>query len=412
MSSQKMGAPHVIEGTGPSLKAQPVKRMPLDARGSKIDEGWLQEIIHHAPQVLPVGSIFSRARGRIVSIGREISVAAGFIDNLLVTASGHVVVVETKLWRNPQARREVVAQILDYASYVKNWDYKKLDVLWREAGGKRSLYEAVAPEEDEASWVDLVNEQLDAGEMVLLIVGDGIESRAEALAETVGGRPDMNFRLALVELQLHVLEDGRTLVIPNTLAKTAEIERATVRVVYAGETRPQVTVDVPLPDSTGRKQSGSRTTLDAQALMAEIETSGPEGPKAAKVVRELLRQLDERSGELVVEWKSAGFAVKTPDPVAEGSMLSLAVVNRPNALYSFCGWIKEQINRNWESPTIAQELALKLGERMEALGGRVTHGGLQVSLSLTEISGREKEVIDTLSAMVEVIRREAQKQRQ
>ena len=39
---------------------------------------------------------------------------------------GYLTLVETKLWRNPEARRTVVAQIIDYASHLSTWTYDEL----------------------------------------------------------------------------------------------------------------------------------------------------------------------------------------------------------------------------------------------------------------------------------------------
>ena len=50
-----------------------------------------------------------------VPICTELSTPAGAIDNFMVTPSGLPVLVECKLWRNPEGRREVIGQILDYA---------------------------------------------------------------------------------------------------------------------------------------------------------------------------------------------------------------------------------------------------------------------------------------------------------
>ena len=40
------------------------------------------------------------------------------LDNLIMTNRGQLALVEVKLWRNPEARRKVVAQALDYAAAV------------------------------------------------------------------------------------------------------------------------------------------------------------------------------------------------------------------------------------------------------------------------------------------------------
>ena len=46
---------------------------------------------------------------------------------VFVDASGVPVVVEVKLARNPQSRREVIAQVFDYASALTDWTVDELD---------------------------------------------------------------------------------------------------------------------------------------------------------------------------------------------------------------------------------------------------------------------------------------------
>lgn len=55
-----------------------------------------------------------------------------------MTPEGKLVLIECKLWRNPQARREVVAQALEYASLLRNWSYSDLSVRLQNMLGTRS----------------------------------------------------------------------------------------------------------------------------------------------------------------------------------------------------------------------------------------------------------------------------------
>jgi len=76
------------------------------------DEGWLQRHIEANPELLPIGDIeavFSPA----LSIGLEVETSVGPIDNLFISPQGYLTIVETKLWRNPEVRRQVVGQIID-----------------------------------------------------------------------------------------------------------------------------------------------------------------------------------------------------------------------------------------------------------------------------------------------------------
>ena len=72
-----------------------------------LPEADLQELVHAHPDALPIAEIDPAFSGAI-SICREMDTPAGPIDNFLVTPAGLPVLVECKLWRNLQARREVV----------------------------------------------------------------------------------------------------------------------------------------------------------------------------------------------------------------------------------------------------------------------------------------------------------------
>ena len=45
---------------------------------------------------------------------------------MYVNPLGLLILAEHKLWRNPQARREVIGQILDYAKEFASWSYEEL----------------------------------------------------------------------------------------------------------------------------------------------------------------------------------------------------------------------------------------------------------------------------------------------
>jgi hypothetical protein len=88
-------------------------------------------------------------------------------------------IVEAKLWRNPEARRKVIGQILDYAKELSRWDYQDLQREISRATGRKGnvLYDLVKdqhPTITEAEFVDDVTRTLAKGRYLLLILGDGI----------------------------------------------------------------------------------------------------------------------------------------------------------------------------------------------------------------------------------------------
>jgi len=95
----------LTEGQG---RPRIVRRVP---EGAARREDALRDLLFAHPAMLPVSEI-DPGMGLLVPIARELNVPdVGRIDAFLMDARGHLVIVECKLWRNPQARREVVGQI-------------------------------------------------------------------------------------------------------------------------------------------------------------------------------------------------------------------------------------------------------------------------------------------------------------
>src|SRR3546814_13674822 len=84
-----------------------------------------------------------------------------FLVNLYLTPSGDIVLVETKLWRNSQMRREVVAQALDYVAALSRMGYEAFETaVTRGQQAPTRLYDLVHghPEAlDEAEFIDAVS---------------------------------------------------------------------------------------------------------------------------------------------------------------------------------------------------------------------------------------------------------------
>ncbi|GER04495.1 hypothetical protein JCM17846_21770 [Iodidimonas nitroreducens] len=95
-----------LDETGTARALEPVA---LDRGDIRPDEAWLQKLIFRFPQILPVQEI-EPGFARIVPVCLELPTPAGYADNLFVTEGGDLIIAECKLWRNPQARREVVAR--------------------------------------------------------------------------------------------------------------------------------------------------------------------------------------------------------------------------------------------------------------------------------------------------------------
>lgn len=196
------------------------------------DEAWLRDTLFTYPEILPVRSI-DPSFGPLVPLCRELRTDAGPIDIAFINSFGRLTLVECKLWRNPEARRKVVAQILDYARAISRWAYSDLQRQVAAATGRkgnipyelaRSLDEGL----DEKDFVDATSAAMRSGRFLLVIAGDGIREDVGALAELINRNAASGFAFGLVEVALYGLDDGRLIVQPRTLAKTQIIERTVV----------------------------------------------------------------------------------------------------------------------------------------------------------------------------------------
>jgi hypothetical protein len=84
------------------------------------EEGKLQDYLEKYPSLIPLGEIVEGASD-LLCIGREVGAGPGAIDLLFIDKDGLLTVVETKLAKNPEARRTVIGQIIEYASYISHW---------------------------------------------------------------------------------------------------------------------------------------------------------------------------------------------------------------------------------------------------------------------------------------------------
>ena len=247
---------------------QLVTRVPQgDARREHV----LRDLIHDNPTILPVHAL-DPSFGRLFTVARELNIpGVGFVDVLLADERGRLVVVECKLWRNPQARREVVGQILDYARELSRYAYDDLQrqvaIATKRSGNTLyTLAREAGSDLDEASFVDRVSRDLAAGRFLLLIVGDGITEGTKRIGEYLQGQPGLAFSFGLIEMaEYRYGETGaeRVIVQPRMLAQTTVIERHVIRNEIAGAVIDPVVSDHERPSRAASVATGSGGTASA-----------------------------------------------------------------------------------------------------------------------------------------------------
>ena len=112
----------LLQGT--TLQPLPVQTMRAGLFGKSLEDA-LQTILQKYPKVIPGKQIdpVSEDPPRFVLLRREMPVAGWSLDHLYVDQRGTLTLVETKLIQNPESRREVIGQIIEYAASAMGfWD--------------------------------------------------------------------------------------------------------------------------------------------------------------------------------------------------------------------------------------------------------------------------------------------------
>ena len=251
-------------------------RVPLGA--STTDGGLAESDIHDLlfqfPGALPIAAI-DASYANAVAVCRELYTRAGKVDALYVNPLGRLTLAEFKLWRNPQARREVIGQILDYAKELASWRYADLQREVSRALGKRGnvLYDLVRnsdPNASEADFVDNVTRHLQRGEVLLLIVGDGIREDVEDIIGFVQRHSGLHFSLALVEAALYRDGSSRIIVQPRVLARTEIVRRIVVGSDSGSDVTDVAEDDVSLSDHAEAPDHGRRSASKASPRQTSV----------------------------------------------------------------------------------------------------------------------------------------------
>lgn len=260
-----------------------LQRISLEASGEdSYNEDYVRNLAFNHPSCLPISEIDNAYRDA-VPVCKELNTPAGPMDALYVTPEGRLVILEAKLWRNPEARRKVVAQILDYAKELSRWSYDDLQRGVSASTGRKgnSLLEIIReghPDVDEAEFVDSVSRSLRQGRFLLLILGDGIREGAAAIAEFMQRVGTLEFTFGLVELALYGSKESGIIVQPRILARTEIIQR---QVIVVRDGQVQLEEDLSAQDEDEEISDSAKWYYEFWAELVDgLQFDDPEQPMA------------------------------------------------------------------------------------------------------------------------------------
>jgi hypothetical protein len=216
---------------------------PRRLRSLGKNEEFLESIIAQHPELLGLENRRSGIYGpfscfRQVALktpaGREV-----YPDVVLLASSGHFIVVEVKLGDNAELRdRDVIAQIIDYASSFASLDDKQLVDLFDKSLTAPTWFDFVArrfPEDENPDELARVmRDRIAAGEINLVIACDQVPSGLPEIIRGIATQQSTSFSLDLVEITPYCDSGNAEEIsfVPSNRLSTEIVARTTVTVTY------------------------------------------------------------------------------------------------------------------------------------------------------------------------------------
>lgn len=230
MSSQ---ADHIFVIEDEQLRALPERPFRAGLFGKTLEEA-LQTLIERYPDVLPGRQMdpVSEDPPRFVLLRREMPVSGWSLDHLLVDQRGVLTLVETKLIQNPEARREVIGQIIEYAANaVLAWGYgrarEKAAEYWSGRGKNLDdiLQQRFGQELEIESFWKTVEENLRQDRIRLLVVADEIRPEVRRMIEYLNAEMS-SAEVFGVEFRCYGDDTRSIVLVPQLIGQTqANIDR-------------------------------------------------------------------------------------------------------------------------------------------------------------------------------------------
>jgi hypothetical protein len=194
-------------------------------------ESLLQDLIANWPQTLAGdegGPLLLIRREAAVYDEQELS-AHGSLDHLFVDADGVPVLVEVKRSTDTRIRREVVGQMLDYATGAANWKVEQLQE-WLSA---RCQADGLDPDDvlldhtgDPEGFWQRVHDNLRGRRLRLMFVADVIPSTLRAIVEFLNEQLT-DCEVLAVEVKQYLDPDGTQMIVAPTVVGDTEKAKET-----------------------------------------------------------------------------------------------------------------------------------------------------------------------------------------
>lgn len=220
-----------------------------------------QAIIANNPEIITEVPELGLVNTEIVLAYREYSTISGPIDILLIGSNAEIILIETKLLKNSDSTRTVVAQIIDY---IKAFGNETLDAFFKKVEGASNTF--IKNYQRNSNFSALLDKNIKTGNYTVIVVGDHVHPNVLGMIESIQAAPHLAFQIYLLELDSYALNAEEILITPKLVANTVEVERSVIR----------IEIDAPhkgykiIAEAPDKKGKGSKPILSWEEYLQNI----------------------------------------------------------------------------------------------------------------------------------------------
>ena len=285
------------------------------------DEAQLQSFLAEYPSMIPFEDVSEEIPHPRVML-REVGLpGSGSTDIVGVDEEGGISILECKLATNPEVKRKVVGQVLEYAAFLWRKPYGFLDDVSKlrletplAEAMRTALTDELLQDWSEADFVQAVSDRLQSGDFRIVVAVDAINDELRKTIEYLTEGPS---RLQIFALELTYFASGdQEILVPHLHGSTASAAAA--------------------------RRVSPTTTWDAERF---FEDTRSRGLSEVEVIR--IRRLLEFCGEAAHRtWWGHGKETGsfTFHLLKEGQTISIFSVFTDGKLQLNFGWLKGRVS--------------------------------------------------------------------
>lgn len=191
------------------------------------DEAHLQQLLYESPDLIPIEDLEDGGVSPGLFIKEAGLPGSGSTDLIGVGEAGNITVVECKLATNPDIRRKVIGQVLEYAAYLWQMSYHEFDDIVQRREGQplaelmRQQLEAEGSIEDwsEEEFRAGVAEALQQGVFRIIVAVDEVTDELRRVIRYLNACGPAGF--SIYGLEMHYFADDQTeLLVPQLVGMT------------------------------------------------------------------------------------------------------------------------------------------------------------------------------------------------